>query len=257
VARESSKAHWAAYWDELEDVDDTYSNEGRILAELLQTGTLKGKLAVEVGAGSGRDSVALKEAGAEVIVFDYVKESLEKIKQVTSSHGVDLMCVCADATRSPFADESVDIVFHQGLLEHFRDPLQLLDENRRILKPGGALLVDVPQRYHPYTLVKHVYILFGKWFAGWETEFSVGQLTKLLTSNGFDVNHIYGDWMVPNFLYRSIRYVLRRRGWITLPKYPRYWGPIERLSAAWREFFRKSRFAPHTYAVIGAVARKR
>ena len=257
MQRESSKAHWQSYWQALDDVEDTYSNEGRIVAELEREVQLAGKLAVEVGAGSGRDSVALKMAGAKVIVFDYVKESLEKVKQVAASHGVELLCVCADATRSPFADDSVDIVFHQGLLEHFRDPRQLLAENRRMLKPGGILLVDVPQRYHPYTLVKHVCIWFGKWFAGWETEFSVGQLRHLLRKNGFDVCHTYGEWMVPGLWYRSIRYVMRRRGWAKLPKYPRYWGPLERLGNGWRELFRKSPLAPYTFAVIGVVARRR
>jgi len=63
--------------------------------------------------------------------------------------------VCADACRMPFREGAFDLVFHQGLMEHFRDPAPLLRENARVLKRGGHLLVDVPQRFHVYTLAKN------------------------------------------------------------------------------------------------------
>jgi len=94
----------------------------------------------------------------------------------------------ANAFKIPVPDATFDIVFHQGLLEHFKDPLPLLEEQFRVLKPGGFLLVDVPQRYHIYTVIKHTLIFLNKWFAGWETEFSIGRLTKLLTQSGFIIN---------------------------------------------------------------------
>jgi len=257
VKKESSKEHWEKYWQELDDVEGTYSNEGRIVSELLREGRPEGKMILEVGAGSGRDSVGLSLAGGKVVVLDYVTESLEKIRAVASARNSELMYVCGDALESPFAGESFDIVFHQGLMEHFRDPAALLEENRRILKSGGILLVDVPQRYHPYTVLKHVLIAAGKWFAGWETEFSAGQLRKLLQVNGFEVNRLYGDWMVPGLLYRSVRYVLRRRGWARLPKYPSYGRFVDAALNRMRECIRSTSLALYTYAVIGAVARKR
>ena len=44
---------------------------------------------------------------------------------------------CGDAFALPFADGTFDVVFHQGLLEHFRNPDDLIAENARVLKPGG------------------------------------------------------------------------------------------------------------------------
>jgi SAM-dependent methyltransferase len=159
-------------------------------------------------------------------------------------------------TMMPFRDEAFDIVFHQGLMEHFRDPSALLEENRRALVKGGIILVDVPQRYHIYTAVKHILIPLGKWFAGWETEYSVTSLEKLVTSYGFRLCGSYGDWMVPGFFYRSLRYGLRTLGVARLPKYPAGVPLFRRVAVGFRNWFRKKRLAFYTFAVVGTVARK-
>lgn len=46
----------------------------------------------------------------------------------------------------PFRDRSVDAIFHEHLLEHlsYSDALALLEECRRVLRPGGVLRVCVP-----------------------------------------------------------------------------------------------------------------
>ena len=104
----------------------------------------------------------------------------------------------------PFADGTFDVVFHQGLLEHFRDPLPLLRENIRVLKPGGFLVVDVPQTYHYYTLGKQILIALDRWFAGWETQFTSASW-RPGPQRGLQIVRSYGDWMVPGLWYRALR----------------------------------------------------
>jgi SAM-dependent methyltransferase len=156
----------------------------------------------------------------------------------------------------PFRDASIDVVFHQGLLEHFRDPLPLLRENVRVLAPDGVLLVDVPQRFHLYTVLKHLLIALGRWFAGWETEFTIGELEGLMREAGVTVTRRYGSWMVPGLLYRSIRVVLLRSRVARLPLYPPPVPVLSRLASAARDRFRKTRMSFYTYFVIGALGRK-
>ena len=250
------RKRWQLYWSQREKIDEVYSNEDRIIKELLPLVEGRRAQVLEVGAGSGRDSVALAEAGATVFVLDYVPSSLATARRVAEAAGREVLLVCGDATMMPLRSGCMDVVFHQGLMEHFRDPLPLLEENRRVLRAGGHLLVDVPQRYHIYTLVKHVLIRMGKWFAGWETEYTIGGLERLIGDNGFRVVRSYGDWMVPGFFYRSLRYVLARSGLALLPKYPSGIGPLRRMGEAARSWARKRRFAFYTYHVIGTLARK-
>ena len=253
--RESTKEHWRSYWQVHSDADELYSNEGRVVDSIARACPVEGRRVLEVGAGSGRDSVTLVGMGARVFVLDYVEGSLSVVRKEAAKSGVEVLLVCGDATRMPFRDGSFDVAFHQGLLEHFRDPGPLLDENRRVLAKGGTLLVDVPQKYHVYTLVKHVLIPLGKWFAGWETEYTVAGLERLVASHGFSIVFSYGDWMVPGFFYRSLRYGLRKFG-VNLPKYPPGVPPFRPWGERFRRWFRTKRAAFYTFAVVGTVGTK-
>lgn len=58
--------------------------------------------------------------------------------------------VVGDAHKLPFLDGRIDGVMIQGVLEHVVDPAGIVSEIYRVLRPGGALYVDVPflQHYH-------------------------------------------------------------------------------------------------------------
>lgn len=254
--RASTEAHWTRFWRERAAIEDVYPTAGQVAERILEEGPVAGARVLEVGAGSGRDSVTLAERGATVVLLDYSMASLEVARDVARRSGVRPLLVRADALRMPFREGTFDTVFHQGLLEHFRDPMPLLRENVRALKRDGILVVDVPQRYHLYTAMKHALIAMGRWFAGWETEFTIGQLTRLLTRAGVRVTRRYGAFMVPGLAYRSLRLGLLKLGLAKLPLEPPpvpLWTPLmARVRAAWE----RTPLAFHTYFVIGAVGRK-
>jgi hypothetical protein len=126
----------------------------------------------------------------------------------------------------------------------------------RVLKPGGLLLVDVPQRYHYYTLGKHLLMLFDRWFAGWETEFTIDELEGLLREVGLTPRRSYGDWMVPGLWYRALRKILLQTTGTRLPMYPKGIWPFAPLARAWRGWFSQQRASLYTTIVVGCVASK-
>ncbi len=87
-------------------------------------------LILNVGAG-GRDY------GRRVLNLD-----------IAPMPGIDLVGV---AERLPFRDGTFDGVVFQAVLEHVRDSRRALEEILRVLKPGGAVFVEVPfiQGFHP------------------------------------------------------------------------------------------------------------
>ena len=207
-----------------------------------------------MGAGTGRDGLRMQELGADVSLLDYSDESLTLIRCLTEEDGVKL--VMGDARICPFGAETFDVVFHQGLLEHFRSPYVLLLENIRILKRGGLLVVDVPQTFHVYTIIKHVLISLGLWFGGWERQFTFVSLTRLLRHLGLEPVGAYGDWSRPGIWYKTLRQILMKFK-IKLPMYPTYLGSLTRSFYRLQHRLRRKRLCLFTVLSVGVVARKK
>jgi SAM-dependent methyltransferase len=169
--------------------------------------------------------------------------------------GLPLTLVRGDARRLPFADGSFDLVFHQGLLEHFRDPAPVVAEHARMLAPGGVLLIDVPQRWHAYTAVKRLLIALDRWFAGWERSFSVRELEGLMAAAGLEILVSYASWPEPGLAYRALRLALGRLG-LRLPGHPRPLPLLGPAGARLRAALRYRRLGHYTGMVLGTVARR-
>lgn len=213
----STKSHWQKYW-KLPDHQPLVRHE-EMLANILATTSVKGKKVLEIGVGMGGDSIFLAQKGARVTAVDFTREALDRLRLNAKKSAVQIELIQADARHLPMKDNSYDIIFHQGFLEHFTHPLELVLEQKRVLKPGGFLIIDVPQRFTTYTIKKHALMMLGRWFAGWEREFSVGELEKLVARAGLIPVRSYG-WG-----YYGKLYALRNAklgGW-----YTRLWRLIE------------------------------
>lgn len=212
----------------------------------------RGRRVLEVGVGSGADCAALAARGAEAYALDFTVEALRLADRTGQQRQVRLGLIGGDTLRLPFADERFDLVYSQGLLEHFSDPLPVVREQARVVRPGGFLLVDVPQRYSLYTLHKRRLMRQGRWFAGWEGEFSLGELKALLRRAGLRPLRSYGQGYYPAPLLgvRNLHTLDERRGAPILPRalrdgVERAWRALER--APWYHRFMQN---------IGVVAEK-
>jgi len=255
--KESRLDHWEEFWKQKQDVREVYSNADRILRNLLKVTRLEGTRVLEIGAGTGRDSLPLVDHGAIVTQLDYSQNALTLLRQIADVEQAPVTIVGGDTFALPFREGTFDIVFHQGLLEHFRHPqaVALLRENIRVLKPGGLLLVDVPQRYHPYTVAKHLLMALDRWFAGWERSFSIFGLRNTLRAEGLTIVHSYGEWMYPSFPYRVTREIAKAIG-VTLPLHPVLLKSFARLRSVIRARLLQTRLPLHTGISIGVIGKK-
>ncbi len=250
----SSRDTWDSFWAKKQP-QMIYPPVTDIIKELQKFIDVRNKKILETGAGTGRDGIKLSRMGADVWLLDYSEMSLKLARQYLNNMG-EVKFVMADALQTPFKDESFDIVFHQGLLEHFKDPGKLIKENCRILKKGGILLVDVPQTFHLYTMIKHILMLFRLWFAGWERQFTIGSLAQILKNHNLEPVYFYGDWSRPGIVYKIIREILLRFK-ISLPMYPEYFGHLTKIFYGLQQKLSRKKLFLYTVLSIGIIARKK
>lgn len=171
-------------------------------------GGLQGKSILEVGCGRGATLLELAKRGGHVTGLDYSEEALAVCRRLEDRNGSTgrAIFVNGDARDLPFPSESFDFVFSVGLIEHFKDPLALLAEQCRVLRASGYLLVQVPQKYSLYTLVKRIAIALGKWrYGGWETEFTERQLCDVVRRAALQPEYVYG---YGSFALATIRHIV-------------------------------------------------
>lgn len=141
--------NWSEYFT---NIEFTLYRSAKIQAKYIDTihdmaCKLNAPVLLEVATGSGYTSVLvadlLRNKGARVIATDVEPELLGRTE---SNFGFvkNLSFRIADSRRLPFKDNEVDIVFHQGFLEHFSDSeiVLMLREQARVA--STYVIFDVP-----------------------------------------------------------------------------------------------------------------
>ncbi len=100
-----------------------------------------GERVLDLGCGAGRFVAALRDAGAEPVGVEIAQAALDRAAR--NAPGADLRLLEGDGSL-PLEHASVDVVWCSEVLEHVPDTAHLLLEARRVLRPGGRLLVTVP-----------------------------------------------------------------------------------------------------------------
>ena len=121
------------------------------------------KIALDDGCGGGRYTVALKKLGfAEVHGVDYRPINIETAKQRAEQKKLTgLQYFEGDVLHLPFADNTYDFVFCNGVIHHSRSIPDGLKEMIRVMKPGGMgwlYVINKPGGIHWDTveLLRHV-----------------------------------------------------------------------------------------------------
>lgn len=105
---------------------------------------LDDKRILDIGCGIGAFVGRLREFSDRVVGVDVDEESVLK-------GGYDLPNLALGVgERLPFADGSFDVVLLHEVIEHVDDDVETLREARRVLSPGGRVVVFCPNRMFPF-----------------------------------------------------------------------------------------------------------
>lgn len=139
-----------------------------------------GKKILEIGYGTGGDLSALNKES-----FSCWGLEKSRVAYRLSKKNKAFKSVFGDAENAPFKDKEFDLIFHQGVLEHFKNPHKFVSEQYRMLKKQGIIIIDVPHKWNLFTIYKHFRMFFGNWYGGWERSYSTTELKTLVKREGF------------------------------------------------------------------------
>ncbi len=126
--------------------DDGFFNAWYARPEVLRlAGDLAGLRVLDAGCGSGPLAVSAREQGATVSGFDSSPAMVEIARRRTGED-VNLQ-VARLGEPLPFADDAFDVVIASLVLHYLQDWTDALAELRRVLVPGGRVVVVVN---HPF-----------------------------------------------------------------------------------------------------------
>ena len=109
-----------------------------------QWATLPGRRVLDVGCGIGMYTAAFLRETPHVFGVEIERERALEARERAA--GV----VQSPGERLPFADAAFDVVFSHEVLEHVADDRACAAEMVRVVRPGGRIVVFVPNRLYPF-----------------------------------------------------------------------------------------------------------
>jgi ubiquinone/menaquinone biosynthesis C-methylase UbiE len=123
-----------------------YTEYAPWMPEVMGFNEFAGQRLLEVGCGMGTDLLQFARGGARVTAVDLTPRSIEISRRHLSLYGASGEFALADCETLPFADESFDVAYSNGVLHHTPDTAGAVREIHRVLRPGGQARVMLYHR---------------------------------------------------------------------------------------------------------------
>lgn len=164
----------------------------RWLRGLTRTGVVPGR-ALDIGAAAGGNTRVLRRHGWRPVALEYSPDGA----RVARDRG--LTVVRGDATNLPAGPGAFDLVTAFDVVEHIEDDYLAAAEIRRVLRPGGTLLVTVPCDMRLWS----AHDVAGHHFRRYDRD----GLTRVITKAGLQIDELW-SW---NVLLRPAVVLTRKR----------------------------------------------
>lgn len=174
----------------------------QLILDLLRSGLAPHARLLDCGCGPGAMIPGLLHQVKSVCAVDLNMTFLRQARQTTQT---SVPCIQADVESLPFASSSFDILLSIGVLSYLKSDTVALTEMARITRPGGLIIIALPNALRLNLLLDPCYLLMGAWRRGikkWRrrapvTGFSPGMIRRyhlprfLRQARNFDLHEVH------------------------------------------------------------------
>lgn len=147
---------------------------------------------IDVGCGTGRTLILFRKNGyMNSIGIDISKKSIELCAQKNLIPNKDVFLM--DIKNNKFKDKEFDVVFAEGLLEHFKNFQSIVDELCRISKKYVLLLQ--PNHFSIFRKLTKLYYCFFPRMVVEELTYHVKDFNKAFMRNGFILKELKNTFL--------------------------------------------------------------
>ncbi|MBU3912630.1 MAG: methyltransferase domain-containing protein [Nanoarchaeota archaeon] len=170
---------------------------------------------IEVGAGSGTNSILFAKRGAKVTILDYSKQALKRSKEFFKRNNCEAEFILADALKLPKKLKGkYDVAMSFGLAEHFQDTerIKVIKSHMDLMGSRGIVLISVPNKINPpYRIHKFIMESLGFWKFGEEYPFSRQEFKKISNILRIKKIHFLGDSLISSFRFINPILLLKKK----------------------------------------------
>ena len=136
------------YWDDLYDRQNFQGDIFRrrmnyAMSWIDSLGLQAGSKILDAGCGAGRPAYEVVKRGYDVFGMDYSFEMLKKANSILNRDGYQNVELCqGDIENLPYQNATFDVIICLGVIAYLPSEKKALEELRRVLKPGGVLIIS-------------------------------------------------------------------------------------------------------------------
>ena len=128
------------------DLDEYHFDKLHHLLALVDFNAYAGRRVLDVGCGTGVDLVRFVRGGAVATGVDLADAAIALARENLRQQSIAASLCVGDGERLPFPDNTFDFVYAHGVVQYTAGDRALVDECRRVLRPGGTAFFQVYNR---------------------------------------------------------------------------------------------------------------
>ncbi len=181
-----AEENWNKVWEDLNEKTAEWNELSELILTILikEISKVKDKKILEAGSGTGRISLRLAQKGARVTLLDTSPKAIEFSKKLFSKYNQNGVFVNNSIFNIPFPNETFDVVWNAGVLEHFLKEKQeiALKEMIRVCKKDGVIIT-----LNPYQGA--IFYRIGRWFLERKGQWQIDYEMPIKTLKNFSENN--------------------------------------------------------------------